>query len=90
MARRIPQRLSAVGLAIVAASLVMWPALVHDVAPGHAATVPEARVQEATGQEGGSADFDPFWVEVLRPALAAAGLVAGDPVVSPVWSFARP
>lgn len=35
-------------------------------------------------------DFDPFWDEVLRPALAAAGLVAGDPVVSPVWSFARP
>ena len=35
-------------------------------------------------------DFDPFGADVLQPALAAAGLVVGDPVVSPVWSFARP
>jgi hypothetical protein len=35
-------------------------------------------------------DFHPFNVVVLQPALAAAGLVAGDAVISSVWSFARP
>lgn len=31
-----------------------------------------------------------FYDEVVLPALAEAGLERADPVVSPVWSFARP
>lgn len=36
------------------------------------------------------ADMRAFYDEVVGPTLAEAGLVPDDPVVSPVWSFARP
>jgi len=36
------------------------------------------------------ADMQPFYDEVVLPNLAEAGLVPDAPVVSPVWSFARP
>lgn len=31
-----------------------------------------------------------FYDEVVLPKLAEAGLEPRDPVISPVWSFARP
>ena len=36
------------------------------------------------------ADMQSFYDEVVVPKLAEAGLVPDVPVVSPVWSFARP
>ena len=36
------------------------------------------------------ADMRPFYEDVMRPKLTDAGLRPGEPVVSPVWSFARP
>ncbi|HAM22891.1 MAG TPA: hypothetical protein DCQ04_11580 [Actinobacteria bacterium] len=35
-------------------------------------------------------DMQPFYDEVLLPTLAAAGCEAQEPIISPVWSFARP
>jgi hypothetical protein len=36
------------------------------------------------------ADMRPFHDDVVVPKLAEAGLTSDAPVVSPVWSFARP
>ena len=34
--------------------------------------------------------FQVWWVEVMEPAIAQVGLVAGEPEFGPVWSLARP
>jgi hypothetical protein len=36
------------------------------------------------------AEMRGFYDDVLLPALAAAALVPEEPIVSPVWTFARP
>ncbi len=34
--------------------------------------------------------FRSWWNDVLAPALAEVGLIAGEPEINPVWSLARP
>lgn len=36
------------------------------------------------------ADMRPFYQDVILPKLADAGLESEEPVISPVWVFARP
>jgi len=34
--------------------------------------------------------FRSWWNDVLAPALAEVGLIAGEQEINPVWSLARP
>jgi len=36
------------------------------------------------------ASFHAWWADVIAPAIASIGLVAGEHDIRPLWSFARP
>ena len=36
------------------------------------------------------ASFHAWWADVIAPAIASIGLVAGEHDICPLWSFARP